>query len=69
MKDIIKQRINILEIDVEKLREMIKIINYEILYNNLIVGELGQLQINQWCISGQYKLKEIGRLENLFNKI
>jgi len=61
----IEERINFLEKEVETLREMLRIINHEILYNNLVVGNLGQLQINYICMSGRNKLEEIKSLKEL----
>ena len=68
MNSIIKQRIKELQNEVVELRKMIKVLNYDILYRNLIITEFRQLHINYFCNNGINKLKEIERLEKIIEK-
>ncbi len=67
MKNKIKQRITELEIEVENLRTVLEIINYEILYRNLYISGYREIEINNYCLMGQRKLKEINTLIKLLD--
>ncbi|MCL7765063.1 hypothetical protein MPF19_16690 [Polaribacter sp. Z014] len=68
MNSIIKQRIKELQNEVVELRKIIRVLNYDILFRNLIITELRQLHINYYCYNGINKLNEIERLEKIIEK-
>jgi len=65
MKTKIEQRIKKLENELENLRYGLKVVNYDILYRNLNICENSKLIMNDFCMMGQQKIKEIERLKEL----